>query len=62
MPMYEYQCEHGHVTDIVSRMGTRPETIECRACGCEAKRIVSQPLRPIVKSGTKLHHGTRGVK
>lgn len=60
--MYEYQCANGHVTDIHSTMEEKPREVECRACGQPAEPVISFPQRPIIKSGTPLHHGTRGVK
>ncbi|VEN74613.1 Transcriptional regulator [Candidatus Desulfarcum epimagneticum] len=40
MPVYEFECPEGTVTEEFVKMGT--EKIECPECGCEAKKIISQ--------------------
>jgi putative FmdB family regulatory protein len=39
MPVYEFECPHGRVTERLVKMGT--ETIECPECGETAKKILS---------------------
>ena len=49
MPIYEYQCREGHVTEKfyttfseAEKDGDKPKT--CKVCRRSAKRIVSAPL------------------
>lgn len=37
MPLYEYRCEQGDVTE--ARRGVDCEAIPCPACGREARRV-----------------------
>ncbi|HDI60093.1 MAG TPA: zinc ribbon domain-containing protein [Desulfobacteraceae bacterium] len=39
MPMYEFKCECGEVTEALVRMGT--EETKCPKCGRKAKKILS---------------------
>lgn len=39
MPIYEYQCPEGTVTEKMARMETKE--IKCPKCGRTAKRIIS---------------------
>ena len=39
MPVYEFKCRCGHVTEELVRMGT--ETVKCPACGARAEKIIS---------------------
>jgi putative FmdB family regulatory protein len=39
MPMYEFKCECGEVSEELVRMGT--ETIKCPKCGRKARKILS---------------------
>ena len=39
MPVYEFKCSCGHVTEDIVRMGT--EQIKCPKCGAPAKKIIS---------------------
>lgn len=44
MPIYEYQCEKGHVTEKFRGMNDRhPKTVKCKSCPGRAKRIYSRP-------------------
>ena len=43
MPIYEYSCKAGHVTERLLSMNTAIETIACPACGKPAERIISLP-------------------
>lgn len=39
MPVYEFQCECGKITEELVRMDTK--TIECPNCHKQAKKIIS---------------------
>jgi putative FmdB family regulatory protein len=39
MPVYEFACTCGHVTEEIVRMGT--ETVKCPQCGGKAHKIIS---------------------
>lgn len=41
MPLYEYRCPEGHVTELVRKMDDRNQPAECRVCNGPAERIVS---------------------
>ena len=41
MPIYEFSCPRGHVTERLASMDT--EAIECPECGQEAPRRMSAP-------------------
>lgn len=40
MPVYEFQCKCGHITEKLVRMDT--ETVECPKCHAKAKKILSR--------------------
>jgi putative FmdB family regulatory protein len=40
MPVYEFECSVGHITEQLVRMGTR--TTRCSKCSKKAKKIMSQ--------------------
>lgn len=40
MPIYEFECPEGTITERVASMDT--EEIECPKCGKKAKRIISR--------------------
>lgn len=40
MPVYEFECPEGTVTERIVKVGT--ETINCPECGKKAKKIISQ--------------------
>jgi putative FmdB family regulatory protein len=40
MPVYEFECSHGTVTERLVPMGT--ETISCPCCRKKAKKIISR--------------------
>jgi len=68
MPVRNYRCLVGHEFEIYESMDEPPIT-ECimladldEECGAQVERQISKTSRPIVKGGTKLHHGTRGVE
>lgn len=39
MPVYEFQCKCGHITEALVRMDT--QTVECPHCQDKAKKIMS---------------------
>ncbi len=40
MPVYEFECPHGTITERLVSIGT--EEIECPECRQKAKKIISQ--------------------
>jgi len=40
MPVYEFECPDGHITEELVRMGT--ETTKCAKCKKTARKIISQ--------------------
>jgi putative FmdB family regulatory protein len=40
MPVYEFECADGHITEELVRMGTK--TTRCPKCNKTAKNIMSQ--------------------
>ncbi len=42
MPVFEYECTCGHVTDEVTKEPKK--TIKCEECGKRAKKIISVPV------------------
>jgi putative FmdB family regulatory protein len=48
MPVYEFECPNGTITETLARMGT--EEIECPKCHKQAKRIIS-PCTFILRGG-----------
>lgn len=44
MPIYEFKCEQGHISDeLMSFNDDLPEYITCPKCGNRAKHIISLP-------------------
>lgn len=58
MPIYEYTCTNEpcstRTEKLISNISYRPPTIECPACGAEAKLAISTPANPQFK-GTGFH-------
>ena len=48
MPVYEFECPEGTITERLVKMGTR--NIKCPDCGRQAKKIIS-PCRFELKGG-----------
>jgi putative FmdB family regulatory protein len=42
MPLYEYECNHGHRFEVMQKATEKP-IIRCPTCSARARRIVSQP-------------------
>jgi putative FmdB family regulatory protein len=40
MPVYEFECSDGHITEELVRMGTK--STRCSKCSKKAKKIISQ--------------------
>ena len=40
MPVYEFECANGHITEGLVRMGTK--STKCSKCNKKAKKIISQ--------------------
>lgn len=40
MPLYEYECEDGHITEAWRSIAERNEPIQCE-CGKESRKIMS---------------------
>ena len=40
MPVYEFECSDGHITEELVRMGTK--SCRCSKCNKKAKKIISQ--------------------
>ena len=40
MPVYEFECSEGHITEELVRMGT--QSTKCAKCKKKAKKIISQ--------------------
>ena len=40
MPVYEFECANGHITEELVKMGTKTTT--CSKCRKRAKKIISQ--------------------
>jgi putative FmdB family regulatory protein len=39
MPIYEYECENGHVFDVMQRMSEDP-LIQCVECGAPVRKLL----------------------
>lgn len=62
MPLRDYRCTEGHEFSVYEAMDAEPQTgCDRNNCSGSVERMIQLPQRPIVKGGTKLHHGTRGV-
>jgi len=60
-PLRAYRCEDGHEVDVLESMDG-PRLTSCPTCGKPVEPVIQSTQRPIVKGGTRLHHGTKGVK
>ncbi len=49
MAIYEYRCVVDGVFDVTRPFGTAPATVNCAACGAEARRVFSRPFLPSPK-------------
>ena len=43
MPIYEFKCVDGHVTDMQLPMSSETRQIDCPSCGSQARRLISAP-------------------
>lgn len=46
MPLYEYLCPQGHVTEILAGVSDRHAW--CETCHARAQRIISAPAPPVM--------------
>jgi putative FmdB family regulatory protein len=42
MPLYEYECVHGHRFEVIQKVSDKPLR-RCERCSAGAKRSISQP-------------------
>lgn len=62
MPLRVYECSKGCTWSQLESMNQDRAT-RCPHCGDrDVTRIIQSTQRPIVKSGTPLHHGRVGVE
>lgn len=43
MPIYEYECKAGHVSEALASSDDAPRNLPCDTCGENATRIISAP-------------------
>ncbi len=63
MPLYEYECPKGHVTERVKSIkasDSERDTDKCETCGVKADLKVSRPNPPILV-GTGFHSNDYGA-
>lgn len=57
MPLYEYQCRAGHVTESRQLLAEKAAHVKCWICGRQAKPILSatpgRVINPAVPSGRR---------
>ena len=60
-PIFEFQCEHGHIFELVLQSGSKGwhQPMPCPACGSLGSRIMSTPAPP-QGGGTPKHHSSGG--
>lgn len=46
MPIYEYRCACGHVTEELRRIGERGTSAACEHCGSTASLVISRTHSP----------------
>ena len=46
MPLFEFECAEGHVTEILAGVKSTIR-VQCK-CGRSTKRIISAPARPVM--------------
>jgi putative FmdB family regulatory protein len=39
MPIYEYACSDGHISDVIRSIARRDEAVACLTCGAETTRL-----------------------
>ena len=44
MAIYEYRCDDHGVFEVTRPLGAPPESIACRVCGGEGRRVFSKPM------------------
>lgn len=43
MPIYEFQCQDGHLSEHLLPISSQARNLPCTQCGSEAKRLISAP-------------------
>jgi putative FmdB family regulatory protein len=56
MPIYEYRCLDGHLTEKLSFSNTE-KSVTCPICGQVAQRIISVPGKCVIKMGIHTDSG-----
>lgn len=56
MPIYEYKCRNGHITERIEPMG-KDRAIYCPDCSEMAVRIISIPCKPVIKMSIHFDSG-----
>jgi putative FmdB family regulatory protein len=51
MPLYEYKCPKGHVSEDVQSFKDSDKPITCKTCGAKAERIISLTGQPKFVAG-----------
>jgi len=51
MPMYEYECACGNTDEMFFHISEAQDTIECKKCGKQMKRIISTTSFALKGSG-----------
>ena len=44
MPLYEYHCKKGHLTELYFPVNQRKKVVQCRTCRGFAARVFSAPV------------------
>jgi putative FmdB family regulatory protein len=61
MPLYDYRCPEGHLTEVLVTFGQRPDVTPCATCGALALRqfpnsnwqIGSGPQESLISRGIR---------
>lgn len=61
MPIYEYRCEAGHVTDAYRTVANRHDCPACDRCASATEKIISRPAMtmPDIAGYTSVLDGSR---
>lgn len=59
MPIYEYQCQSGHVIEVLEKYDRRMDNKVCKVCGHRAVIMVSAPAKTASKWGDTPWDGRR---
>lgn len=61
MPLYDFKCPNGHVTETIVSLRDRPEVIRCH-CGEDARRQFPNSNWQINHDGPKESHISRAIR